>query len=171
MVFEGSSANDVSLFYDFAIEPLQYAPNQTGRWAWPSRKSAACAWSPEKFSSSNRSCWSWKRRWRSAAISTASIPISCDCSSTAASRHKQITFFSATTWIEVRHQHRQLRLRILTTFLSILGKQSLETICLLLAYKIKYPENFFLLRGNHECASINRIYGNFVKRQSIRKFI
>lgn len=39
------------------------------------------------------------------------------------------------------------------------GKQSLETICLLLAYKVKYPENFFLLRGNHECASINRIYG------------
>ena len=39
------------------------------------------------------------------------------------------------------------------------GKQSLECICLLLCYKIKYPENFFLLRGNHECASINRIYG------------
>ncbi|CAI8603066.1 unnamed protein product [Vicia faba] len=39
------------------------------------------------------------------------------------------------------------------------GKQSLETICLLLAYKIKYPRNFFLLRGNHECASINRVYG------------
>ena len=39
------------------------------------------------------------------------------------------------------------------------GKQSLETICLLLAYKIKYPENFYLLRGNHESASINRIYG------------
>ena len=29
------------------------------------------------------------------------------------------------------------------------GQQSLETICLLLAYKIKYPENFFMLRGNH----------------------
>ena len=41
------------------------------------------------------------------------------------------------------------------------GKQSLECICLLLAYKIKYEENFFLLRGNHECASINRIYGFF----------
>ena len=41
------------------------------------------------------------------------------------------------------------------------GKQSLESICLLLAYKIKYEENFFLLRGNHECASINRIYGFF----------
>ncbi|EWM27334.1 serine threonine protein [Nannochloropsis gaditana] len=39
------------------------------------------------------------------------------------------------------------------------GKQSLETICLLLAYKIMYPENFFILRGNHECASVNRIYG------------
>jgi len=39
------------------------------------------------------------------------------------------------------------------------GKQSLETISLLLAYKIKYPENFFLLRGNHESAQINRIYG------------
>lgn len=39
------------------------------------------------------------------------------------------------------------------------GKQSLETICLLLGYKIKFQENFFILRGNHECASINRIYG------------
>ncbi|KAI8613716.1 Metallo-dependent phosphatase-like protein [Chytriomyces sp. MP71] len=39
------------------------------------------------------------------------------------------------------------------------GKHSLETICLLLAYKLKYPENFFILRGNHECASINRLYG------------
>ena len=28
-----------------------------------------------------------------------------------------------------------------------------------MAYKVKYPENFFMLRGNHECASINRIYG------------
>jgi len=39
------------------------------------------------------------------------------------------------------------------------GRFSLETISLLLAYKIKYPENFFLLRGNHEAASINRLYG------------
>eukprot|EP00746_Dinoflagellata_sp_MGD_P148792 gnl/MRDRNA2_/MRDRNA2_80955_c0_seq2.p1 gnl/MRDRNA2_/MRDRNA2_80955_c0~~gnl/MRDRNA2_/MRDRNA2_80955_c0_seq2.p1 ORF type:complete len:335 (-),score=49.65 gnl/MRDRNA2_/MRDRNA2_80955_c0_seq2:107-1012(-) len=39
------------------------------------------------------------------------------------------------------------------------GKQGLECINLLYAYKAKYPENFFLLRGNHECASITRIYG------------
>lgn len=39
------------------------------------------------------------------------------------------------------------------------GKQSLETILLLLCYKIKYPENLFMLRGNHECASVNRVYG------------
>ena len=51
-------------------------------------------------------------------------------------------------------------------FCSATGKQSLETICLLLAYKIKYPENFFLLRGNHECASINRIYGFYDECES-----
>ncbi|KAJ1311090.1 hypothetical protein OPQ81_009593 [Rhizoctonia solani] len=39
------------------------------------------------------------------------------------------------------------------------GKQSLETILLLLCYKVKYPENFFLLRGNHECANVTRVYG------------
>ncbi|KAJ8752509.1 hypothetical protein K2173_004797 [Erythroxylum novogranatense] len=39
------------------------------------------------------------------------------------------------------------------------GKQSLETICLLLAYKIRYPDKIYLLRGNHEDAKINRIYG------------
>eukprot|EP00331_Platyophrya_macrostoma_P029472 CAMPEP_0176445628 /NCGR_PEP_ID=MMETSP0127-20121128/23826_1 /TAXON_ID=938130 /ORGANISM="Platyophrya macrostoma, Strain WH" /LENGTH=297 /DNA_ID=CAMNT_0017831473 /DNA_START=32 /DNA_END=925 /DNA_ORIENTATION=- len=39
------------------------------------------------------------------------------------------------------------------------GNQSLEVVCLLLAFKVKYPENFFMLRGNHECASINRLYG------------
>ena len=51
------------------------------------------------------------------------------------------------------------------------GKQSLEVIILLLAYKIKYKENFFLLRGNHECGQINRIYGFYdecKRRYSIR---
>ncbi|VDN98813.1 unnamed protein product [Rodentolepis nana] len=41
------------------------------------------------------------------------------------------------------------------------GKQSLEVICLLFAYKVKYPSTFFILRGNHECQAISRIYGFF----------
>jgi len=51
------------------------------------------------------------------------------------------------------------------------AEQSIETICLLLCYKVKYPENFFLLRGNHECSSINRIYGFYdecKRRHSIK---
>ena len=39
------------------------------------------------------------------------------------------------------------------------GKQSLETICLLLCYKIKFPNKVTLLRGNHESSVTNRIYG------------
>ena len=30
------------------------------------------------------------------------------------------------------------------------GKKTLETICLLLANKIQYPEDFFILHENHE---------------------
>lgn len=48
------------------------------------------------------------------------------------------------------------------------GSKSLEVICLLLAYKVKYPENVFLLRGNHECANINRIYGFYDECESSR---
>lgn len=39
------------------------------------------------------------------------------------------------------------------------GRHSIEVMCLLLAYKIKYPENFFILRGNHETDSISWMYG------------
>ena len=39
------------------------------------------------------------------------------------------------------------------------GKNSVETMGLLLAYKIKYPNNVFLLRGNHESEIINHVYG------------
>ncbi|CAI1751435.1 hypothetical protein SEUBUCD646_0P01090 [Saccharomyces eubayanus] len=39
------------------------------------------------------------------------------------------------------------------------GKNSLETILLLLCYKIKYRDNFFMLRGNHESANVTKMYG------------
>lgn len=39
------------------------------------------------------------------------------------------------------------------------GKNSLETILLLLCYKIKYKDNFFMLRGNHESANVTKMYG------------
>lgn len=41
------------------------------------------------------------------------------------------------------------------------GHNGLETMFLLLALKLKYPERIWLLRGNHESPSINRMYGFF----------
>ncbi|XP_030372578.1 serine/threonine-protein phosphatase alpha-2 isoform-like [Scaptodrosophila lebanonensis] len=39
------------------------------------------------------------------------------------------------------------------------GQNSIETITLLLCYKIKYPDCVFMLRGNHESQALNRIHG------------
>ncbi|XP_024537636.1 serine/threonine-protein phosphatase BSL3 isoform X1 [Selaginella moellendorffii] len=39
------------------------------------------------------------------------------------------------------------------------GQHSLETISLLLALKIDYPRNVHLIRGNHEAADINALFG------------
>jgi serine/threonine-protein phosphatase PP1 catalytic subunit len=39
------------------------------------------------------------------------------------------------------------------------GAHGLECALLLLCYKVKHGGAFWLLRGNHECAAINRIYG------------
>lgn len=47
------------------------------------------------------------------------------------------------------------------------GRQSIETFVMLLCFKLLYPENLYMLRGNHECASICRVYGFYdeVKRR------
>lgn len=39
------------------------------------------------------------------------------------------------------------------------GRNSLETLVLLLVYKNMYPDRIYLLRGNHECRKINALYG------------
>ena len=53
------------------------------------------------------------------------------------------------------------------------GKQSLECLLLLLCLKIQYPDKIFLLRGNHECEALNKIYGFYdecKRRLSIKCF-
>jgi serine/threonine-protein phosphatase PP1 catalytic subunit len=39
------------------------------------------------------------------------------------------------------------------------GPMSLEVICLLLAFKVRYPHHIFLLRGNHETREMTESYG------------
>lgn len=39
------------------------------------------------------------------------------------------------------------------------GSDSLDIILLLLTFKLLYPNNIFLLRGNHECFSVSSTYG------------
>jgi len=47
------------------------------------------------------------------------------------------------------------------------GSHSLETMCLLMALKVKYPDQIHLLRGNHEDRWINGVFG-FSEECSIR---
>ncbi|KAL5108774.1 Serine/threonine-protein phosphatase PP1-2 [Taenia crassiceps] len=48
------------------------------------------------------------------------------------------------------------------------GPQSVEITTLLLAYKLRYPHNIFLLRGNHECERMCKSYG--FEREIIQRY-
>ena len=43
------------------------------------------------------------------------------------------------------------------------GNHSVETISILLCYKVAYPDNIYLLRGNHESRMISLTYGFYTE--------
>ena len=51
------------------------------------------------------------------------------------------------------------------------GYYQVEVMSLLLCYKIKYPKKIWLLRGNHECREITKVYGFFEECQTKYKNI
>lgn len=43
------------------------------------------------------------------------------------------------------------------------GPNSIETVSLIMAYKVMYPNHVYMLRGNHESAEISRVYGFYAE--------
>lgn len=48
------------------------------------------------------------------------------------------------------------------------GPKSVHTLALLLCYKIKYPEDFILIRGNHEGTNLTYVFGFY--REMIKRY-
>jgi diadenosine tetraphosphatase ApaH/serine/threonine PP2A family protein phosphatase len=43
------------------------------------------------------------------------------------------------------------------------GRYSIETLAYLCALKLRFPGQFYLLRGNHECRAVNQMYGFYAE--------
>ena len=101
---------------------------------------------------SSRFCLNLRRRWRFAGTCTDSTTICSDCLSTETFLLSLTTCFWGTMLTGESNRWKPF------AFFSPI-KSSKPAFLNPFQHLWRYPENFFLLRGNHECASINRIYG------------
>jgi len=78
-------------------------------------------------------------------------------------RHEQGDFARPRCGVAHSHvlpvQAADVHITVVCAGLLCRGSHSLETMCLLLALKLEHPRNVHLIRGNHEAADINALFG------------